>query len=92
MAILRMWIIAMDATGVIVLEDVITTLEHRRITVLTSGAKPEHLRPLELSGCFTTTDSEDHRLFDTTPRAIAYARMLVLPESHHTSTTNEDRS
>ncbi|CAG7639737.1 hypothetical protein SIM91_03650 [Rhodococcus opacus] len=42
---------------------------------------------------FTTKESEERHLFDTTPRAIAYARMLVLPEHHYTSTTtNEDRS
>ncbi|MGY4782423.1 SulP family inorganic anion transporter, partial [Rhodococcus opacus] len=90
--ILRMSrITAIDATGAIVLKDVITKLEHRHITVLISGAKPEHLRPLEALGVFTTTDSEDRHLFDTTPRAIAYARVLVLPEHHYTSTTNEDR-
>ena len=90
--ILRMSrITTIDATGAIVLKDVITKLEHRHITVLISGAKPEHLRPLEALGVFTTTDSEQRHLFDTTPRAIAYARMLVLPEHHYTSTTNEDR-
>jgi SulP family sulfate permease len=90
--ILRMSrITAIDATGAIVLKDVITKLEHRHITVLISGAKPEHLRPLKALGVFTTTDSEQRHLFDTTPRAIAYARMLVLPEHHYTSTTNEDR-
>ncbi|MDJ0419840.1 SulP family inorganic anion transporter [Rhodococcus opacus] len=91
--ILRMSrITAIDATGAIVLKDVITKLEHRHITVLISGAKPEHLRPLAALGVFTTSDSEDRHLFDTTPRAIAYARMLVVPAHHYTSTTNEDRS
>src|SRR6476661_7795194 len=90
--ILRMSrVTAIDATGAIVLKDVITKLEHRHITVLISGAKPEHLRPLEALGVFTTTDSEQRHLFDTTPRAIAYARVLVLPEHHYTSSTNEDR-
>ncbi|GCE37784.1 Sulfate permease [Rhodococcus wratislaviensis] len=90
--ILRMSrVTAIDATGAIVLKDVITKLEHRHITVLISGAKPEHLRPLKALGVFTTTDSEHRHLFDTTPRAIAYARQLVLPEHHYTSTTNEDR-
>ncbi|RZL83010.1 MAG: SulP family inorganic anion transporter [Rhodococcus sp. (in: high G+C Gram-positive bacteria)] len=91
--ILRMSrVTAIDATGALVLKDVITKLEHRHITVLISGAKPEHLRPLEALGVFTTTDSEDRHVFDTTPRAIAYARTLVLPAHHYTSTTNEDRS
>ena len=91
--ILRMSrVTAIDATGALVLKDVITKLEHRHITVLISGAKPEHLRPLKALGVFTTTGSEDRRLFDTTPRAIAYARTLVLPQHHYTPTTNEDRS
>ncbi|EKT78866.1 SulP family inorganic anion transporter [Rhodococcus opacus] len=91
--ILRMSrVTAIDATGAIVLKDVITKLEHRHITVLISGAKPEHLRPLKALGVFTTTDSDHRHLFDTTPRAIAYARQLVLPEHQYTSTTNEDRS
>ncbi|NDV10167.1 SulP family inorganic anion transporter [Rhodococcus sp. IEGM 248] len=90
--ILRMSrITTIDATGAIVLKDVITKLEHRHITVLISGAKPEHLRPLKALGVFTTTDSEQRHLFDTTPRAIAYARMLVLPAHHYTCSTNEDR-
>ncbi|MFC9557632.1 SulP family inorganic anion transporter [Rhodococcus sp. NPDC056960] len=89
--ILRMSrVTAIDATGASVLKDAITKLEHRHITVLISGAKPEHLRPLAALGVFTTTDSEDRHLFDTTPRAIAYARMLVLPEHHYTSTTTKD--
>ncbi|MFD6060169.1 SulP family inorganic anion transporter [Rhodococcus wratislaviensis] len=91
--ILRMSrITAIDATGAIVLKDAITKLEHRHITVLISGIKPEHLRPLEALGVFTTTNSEDRHLFDTTPRAIAYARQLVLPAHHYTTTTNEARS
>ncbi|CAG7639857.1 SulP family inorganic anion transporter [Rhodococcus opacus] len=84
--ILRMSrVTALDATGAIVLKDVITKLEHRHITVLFSGIKPEHLRPLETLGVFTTTDSEERHLFATTPRAISYARMLLLTEGHHVS-------
>jgi sulfate permease, SulP family len=89
--ILRMSrVTALDATGAIVLKDAITKLEHRRITVLISGIKPEHLRPLEALGVFTTKDREDRHIFETTPRAISYARTLVLPESPYTSTSNED--
>jgi SulP family sulfate permease len=88
--ILRMSrVTAIDATGASVLKDAITKLEHRHITVLISGAKPEHLRPLAALGVFTTTDSEDRHLFDTTPRAIAHARMLVLPAHQYTSTTKD---
>ncbi|MET4612561.1 SulP family sulfate permease [Rhodococcus sp. PvR044] len=89
--ILRMSrVTALDATGAIVLKDAITKLEHRHIAVLISGAKPEHLRPLEVLGVFTTKDSEDRHVFDTTPRAISYARTLVLPESRYASTSTED--
>ncbi|MGW0044732.1 SulP family inorganic anion transporter [Rhodococcus sp. NPDC003348] len=89
--ILRMSrVTALDATGAMVLKDAITKLEHRHITVLISGIRPEHVRPLEALGVFTTTDSEDRHIFDTTPRAISYARMLVLPDSHYASTSTED--
>lgn len=89
--ILRMSrVTALDATGAIVLKDAITKLEHRHITVLISGIKPEHVRPLEAVGVFTTTDGEERHVFDTTPRAISYARMLVLPDSHYVSTSTED--
>ncbi|QBJ95094.1 SulP family inorganic anion transporter [Rhodococcus sp. ABRD24] len=89
--ILRMSrVTALDATGAIVLKDAITKLEHRHITVLISGIKPEHLRPLEALGVFTTADSEERHVFDTTPRAISYARMLVFPDHHYVSTSTED--
>ncbi|MFE2123439.1 SulP family inorganic anion transporter [Rhodococcus aetherivorans] len=86
--ILRMSrVTAIDATGALVLKDAITKLEHRHITVLISGAKPEHLRPLSALGVFTTKDSEERHVFATTPRAIAYARMLVLPEHRYAQAT-----
>ncbi|ORJ92281.1 MFS transporter [Prescottella equi] len=89
--ILRMSrVTALDATGAIVLKDTITKLEHRHITVLISGIKPEHLRPLEALGVLTTTDSEERRVFDTTPRAISYARSLVLPDNNHYATTSTE--
>ncbi|WP_032377493.1 SulP family inorganic anion transporter [Rhodococcoides fascians] len=76
--ILRMSrVTTIDATGAIVLKDTITELEHRHITVLMSGAKTEHLRPLTALGVFTTKDDDARRVFDTTPQAIAYARRLV---------------
>ncbi|MGW0023783.1 SulP family inorganic anion transporter [Rhodococcus sp. NPDC003383] len=85
--ILRMSrVTALDATGAIVLKDAITKLEHRHITVLISGTKPEHVRPLEAVGVFTTSDGQERPVFETTPRAIGFARMLVLPDSHYAST------
>lgn len=89
--ILRMSrVTALDATGAIVLDDAITKLEHRGITVLISGIKPEHLRPLESLGVFTTTDSEERHVFDTTPHAISYARRLVLPGGSAVPASTED--
>ncbi|KJV03106.1 MULTISPECIES: SulP family inorganic anion transporter [Nocardiaceae] len=76
--ILRMSrVTTIDATGAMVLKDTITELEHRHITVLISGAKPEHLRPLAALGVFTTKDDDARHVFDTTPQAIACARTLV---------------
>lgn len=89
--ILRMSrVTAIDATGAIVLKDAIDKLEHRHITVLISGMKSEHLRPLKALGVFTTKDSERRHIFSDTPRAIEYARMLVLPRSHYTSMNIEE--
>ncbi|MFI5436411.1 SulP family inorganic anion transporter [Rhodococcus baikonurensis] len=89
--ILRMSrVTAIDATGAIVLKDAIDKLEHRHITVLISGMKPDHLRPLKALGVFTTSDSERRHVFSDTPRAIEYARMLVLPRSQYTSMNIEE--
>ncbi|MDH6283767.1 SulP family inorganic anion transporter [Prescottella agglutinans] len=81
---------ALDATGATVLKDAITKLEHRHITVLISGIKPEHVRPLEALGLFTTSDGEKRPVFDTTPRAISFARTLVLPDKYDVSMSPED--
>lgn len=89
--ILRMSrITALDATGALVLKDVITKLEHRHITVLISGAKPEHLRPLSALGVFTTKDSEQRHVFATTPQAIDLARALVTTGAQGATTPSED--
>jgi len=89
--ILRMSrVTALDATGAIVLKDAVTKLEHRHITVLISGTKPEHVRPLEAVGVFTTSEGQERHVFETTPRAISFARMLVLPDSHYAATGTED--
>ncbi|MBH5144373.1 SulP family inorganic anion transporter [Rhodococcus erythropolis] len=89
--ILRMSrVTAIDATGAIVLKDAIGKLEHRHITVLISGMKPDHLRPLKALGVFTTSDSERRHIFSDTPRAIEYARMLVLPRNQYLSMNIEE--
>ncbi|MFE3293789.1 SulP family inorganic anion transporter [Rhodococcus sp. NPDC059234] len=90
--ILRMSrITALDATGAMVLQDAIAKLEHRHITVLISGVKPEHLRPLESLGVFTTKDSEQRQLFATTPEAIDYARAIVISDSRHSAAPKDPR-
>lgn len=72
-------ITTIDATGALVLKDVIARLEHRHITVLISGARPEHVRALDALGVFSTADSGHRQRFATTPEAIAHARALILP-------------
>ncbi|WP_027501316.1 SulP family inorganic anion transporter [Rhodococcus sp. UNC363MFTsu5.1] len=84
-------ITALDATGAIVLKDAITKLEHQHITVLISGAKPEHLRPLESLGVFTTNDSKRRHMFATTPEAIDYARTIVVFDSQHSTAPKDAR-
>ncbi|WP_305095088.1 SulP family inorganic anion transporter [Prescottella sp. R16] len=87
--ILRMSrITALDATGALVLKDVITRLENRDIEVLISGAKPEHLRPLAALGVFDTAENERRHLFATTPEAIEVARALV--STDHDNPTIQD--
>ena len=73
--ILRMSrITTIDATGAHVLADTITRLEGRAITVLLSGVQPGHERVLRELGVYNGLAHERH-LFDTTPAAIAHARV-----------------
>ncbi|CAM3156502.1 SulP family inorganic anion transporter [Stackebrandtia soli] len=66
-----------DASGAIVLRDAIERLEHRRITVLLSGVRPEHEQPLTALGVLGRL-SEMDRVFEHTSDAIAAARVLAL--------------
>lgn len=73
--ILRMSrVTTIDATGAHVLADTVNRLEGRGITVLLSGVRPEHERVLRRLGVHDRLAHENH-LFDTTPAAIAHARM-----------------
>jgi SulP family sulfate permease len=65
---------AMDATGASVLADTIKRLEGRGITVLLSGVRPEHTRTLRRLGAYDRLAHERHA-FETTPEAIAHARV-----------------
>jgi SulP family sulfate permease len=72
--ILRMSrITTVDATGARVLGDAIARLEHRGITVLVSGIRPGHDQALDTLGGIARLRGQ-HRVFDSTPQAIAAAR------------------
>jgi SulP family sulfate permease len=70
-----------DATGALVLHDVVERLEHRGITVLISGIKPGHERVLDTLGVADRL-RDRRQVFATTPEAIEHARTL-LPPAHH---------
>ena len=72
---------AVDATGATVLGDTITQLEARGITVLLSGVRPPHLRVLHELGIQQRLAHERH-LFDSTPEAIAHARVHAARVPH----------
>lgn len=74
-----------DATGAHVLADIIDTLERDGITVMLSGARPEHERVLRQMGVHQRLAHERH-LFATTPEAIAHAREHVAREAHPVGT------
>mgnify|MGYP001179526363 CR=1 FL=1 len=70
-----------DATGASVLADIIARLEARHVTVLVSGARPEHERILRQLGVHDRLAHERH-LFTHTPEAIAHARLHVARVVH----------
>ena len=74
--ILRMSRMAsLDTTGAAVLRDTVRALEHRGITVLMSGVRPEHLSML--AGVGVDLGRARERLFTSTPAAIEHARRHV---------------
>jgi SulP family sulfate permease len=64
---------SIDATGASVLADTIQRLEHRKVSVLLSGIRPEHRPILVRLGVLDQLGSPHHE-FESTPRAIAHAR------------------
>ncbi len=64
---------SIDATGASVLADTIQRLEHRQVSVLLSGIRPDHQTVLARLGVFERLGSK-HHVFDTTPDAINHAR------------------
>lgn len=80
--VLRMSHVAtLDATGAAVLADTIKRLESRNVTVLLSGVRPQHEQVLCRLGVFAELAHERH-LFETTPEAIAHARVHAAQIEH----------
>jgi SulP family sulfate permease len=74
--ILRMSrITALDTTGALVLKDAVRKLEHRHITVLLSGLRPDHLHRLATIGALPARGTE--AVFPDTGAAIAYSRQFI---------------
>ncbi|HEX5614093.1 MAG TPA: SulP family inorganic anion transporter [Acidimicrobiia bacterium] len=63
----------LDATGAQVLGEIVRELEHRGITVLLKGARPEHHRILAAVGALDRLAHENH-VFTDLDAAIAHAR------------------
>lgn len=78
-------ITTIDATGAALLADTITRLEARDITVLLSGVRSHQERVLTNLGVYDQLATENH-LFDTTPEAIAHARVHASRLAHHPHT------
>lgn len=66
----------LDATGAHALGEIVAELEHRGITVLIKGPRPEHLRVLEATGAIGHLAHENH-LFDRLDGALEHARAHV---------------
>ncbi|MGH9273736.1 MAG: STAS domain-containing protein, partial [Acidimicrobiales bacterium] len=62
----------LDATGAHALGEIIEELEHRGITVLLKGPRPEHLRVLAAAGALDHLAHENH-LFTDLDAALAHA-------------------
>jgi SulP family sulfate permease len=66
----------LDATGAQALGEIVTDLEHRGITVLLKGPRPEHERLLRAVGALDRLASH-HHLFAHLDDAVAHARAHV---------------
>jgi SulP family sulfate permease len=80
--ILRMSrVTTIDATGAHVLADTVSRLEGRGTTVLLSGVRAAHEQVLRQLGVYERLAHERH-LFDSTPHAIAHARIHAARIAH----------
>jgi SulP family sulfate permease len=66
----------LDATGANALQETVAELEHRGITVLLKGVRPEHRRALQAVGTFDRLATHDH-IFDNLDDAITHARTHI---------------
>jgi sulfate permease, SulP family len=66
----------LDATGAQALGEIVAELEHRGITVLLKGPRPEHVRVLAATGALDRLAHENH-LFHDLDAALAHARSHV---------------
>lgn len=66
----------LDATGAQALGEIVADLEHRGITVLLKGPRPEHERVLRAVGALDRLASQ-HHLFTDLDDTIAHARLHV---------------
>jgi SulP family sulfate permease len=72
----------LDASGALMLGEIIDELEHRNITVLIKGPRPDHLRILREVGAIDRLAHENH-LFSDLDAAIAHARVHIDRNSGH---------
>jgi SulP family sulfate permease len=71
----------LDATGAQALGEIVADLEHRHITVLLKGPRPEHERLLRSVGALDCLASE-HHIFTDLDDAIAHARLHADSAAH----------
>jgi SulP family sulfate permease len=64
----------LDATGAQALGEIVSELEHRHVTVLLKGPRPEHLKILGAVGVLDELAHENH-LFTDLDAAVAHARV-----------------
>jgi SulP family sulfate permease len=83
-------IATLDATGASVLGDTIGRLERRGVTVLLSGVQAGHAAIFERLGVFARLGTRKH-IFDTTPDAIAHARLHVARRLHEEADARDVR-
>jgi SulP family sulfate permease len=72
----------LDASGAQMLGEIIDELEHRKVTVLIKGPRPEHLRILREVGAIDRLAHENH-LFSDLDAAIAHARVHIERNGRH---------